>query len=140
MNPVYIVVIVVFLAVSFGVSQILARKNMAGGKQFIAEHPEAARIYLASKTAIASEAVYVATIDGEVPPYFSERGKNGLYALPGTRTLELQYTHNRPGIMYKNVTSSTGLVKKDFVVEANKTYLLGFDRKEETFTFTEQQA
>jgi hypothetical protein len=40
--------------------------------------------------------------------------------------------------MYKNVTESTDVVKKVLVVEANKSYRLGFDRKAEQFAFEEQ--
>ncbi|MDR0641036.1 MAG: hypothetical protein LBG07_01085 [Treponema sp.] len=145
MNPIYFVVVIVFLAVGYMVSQSMARKSAGNVKEFLAQHPDAVKIYLMGKFSIASEAVVVATVDGELPVLFTEGGsfgipglpggKSGLYVLPGTRTLELQYTHNRPGIMYKNVTTSTGLVKKEFVVEAGKTYVLGFDRKNENFTF-----
>jgi hypothetical protein len=149
MNPIYLIVIVAFVAVAYLYSNAMHQKNVAAGKKFLAEHPDAAKIYLAAKLSLASEAVYVTSVDGEYPATFSEPGKlpiaipglpgskNGIYVLPGTRALELQYTHQRPGIMYKNVTTSTGLVKKDIVAEANKSYLLGFDRKAEAFTFEE---
>jgi hypothetical protein len=125
------------------------QKFVAAGKKFLAEHTDAAKVYLTSKVSLASEMVYVTSVDGELPATFTEPGrlpiaipgipgnKTGIYVLPGTRSLELQYTHNRPGLLYKNVTTSTGLVKKDIVVGANKRYLLGFDRKEEAFTFEE---
>jgi hypothetical protein len=86
-------------------------------------------------------------VDGNPPALFTEGGalgiqgfpgsKSGLYVEPGTRTLELQYTHNRPGLFYKNVSTSTGLVRREFVAEAGKNYVLGFDRKNENFTFEE---
>jgi hypothetical protein len=148
MNPIYFVVILVFVAVAFMISQGQSRKTQAATQEFLTQHPEAAKIYLFGKFGIVSEAVVVGTVDGQPPCFFAEGGllgipglpggKTGLYVLPGTRTLELQYTRNRPGVFYKNVTNSTGLVKKDFETEANKTYFLGFDRMEETFTFTEQ--
>jgi hypothetical protein len=51
--------------------------------------------------------------------------------------VELSYYHNRPGVFYKNVTTSTDTVKKELKAEPNKKYLLGFDRKAETFTLEE---
>jgi hypothetical protein len=42
--------------------------------------------------------------------------------------------------MYKNVTSTTDVIKKDLTVEANKKYLLGFDRKEKIFTLQESNS
>jgi hypothetical protein len=149
MNPIYLIIIVVFLVAAFFYSQAMNQKTVGAGKKFLAEHPDAVKIYLTSKVSLVSEMVYVTSVDGEFPVVFSEPGKlpivipgipgskNGIYVLPGTRKLELQYTHNRPGIMYKNVTSSTGIVKKEIVVEANKNYMLGFDRKAEAFTFEE---
>jgi len=143
MNPIYIIIVVAFVVVAYVISQGQARKAMGVTREFLEKHPEAVKIYLAGKFGLISESVFVATVDGEAPPYFSEGigipgfpgSKSGLYALPGTRTLELQYTRNRPGVLYKNVTTSTDLVKKQFVVEAGGAYLLGFDRKAEEFTF-----
>jgi hypothetical protein len=149
MNPIYLIFIVVFIGAAYFYSQAMNQKTVAAGKKFLAEHPDAARVYLAGKVSLASEMVYVTSVDGEYPVLFSEPGKlpivipgipgskNGIYVLPGTRALEVQYTHNRPGVIYKNVTTSTGTVKKDIVVEAGKRYLLGYNRKEEAFTFEE---
>jgi hypothetical protein len=62
----------------------------------------------------------------------------GFYLKPGTSTVEISYYHNRPGIFYKNVTTTTDTVKKEMETEPNKKYLLGFDRKAETFTLEEK--
>jgi hypothetical protein len=149
MNPIYLIFVVVFIVAAYLYSQFMYQKTVSAGKKFLAGHPDAVKVYLASKVSLASEMVYVTSVDGEFPVTFSEPGKlpivipgipgskNGIYVLPGTRSLEVQYTHNRPGIMYKNVTTSTGAVKKEIVVEANKNYRLGFDRKAEAFTFEE---
>ena len=147
MNPVYFIVVIAFVAVAYKVSLSMARKASGNVREFLARHPDAVKIYLSTKIGIVTEGVTVAAVDGNPPPLFIEGGalgiqgfpgsKSGLYVEPGTRTLELQYTHNRPGLMYKNVSTSTGLVKKEFVVEAGKTYVLGFDRKNENFTFEE---
>jgi hypothetical protein len=149
MNPVYLIVVVVFVAAAFMYSQALSRKASGAAREFLNQHPDALKVYLAGKFGIVTESVHVATVDGEPVHAFTEGGalgvpgfpgsKSGVYILPGTRTLELQYTHNRPGLLYKNVSTSTGLVKKEFVFEAGKTYHIAFDRKEETFTLEEYQ-
>ena len=147
MNPIYFIVVIVFVVVAYTISRNMARKAAGNTGEFLTRHPDAVKIYLSTKIGIITEGVAVASVDGELPALFTEGGvlgiqgfpgsKSGLYVEPGTRTLELQYTRNRPGLMYKNVTTSTGLVKKEFVVEAGKTYTLGFDRKNENFTFEE---
>jgi hypothetical protein len=40
--------------------------------------------------------------------------------------------------MHKVVSKTYGPTTKELLTEANKSYLLGFDREEETFTFSEQ--
>jgi hypothetical protein len=96
-------------------------------------------------------------VDGQSPEFFYEPGKlgviasliagvtgngsnSGFYLKPGTSAVEMDYYHNRPGIMYKNVTSTTDVIKKDLTVEAGKKYLLGFDRKEKIFTLQESNS
>ncbi len=49
------------------------------------------------------------------------------------------YSYTRPGVIHKSVTKTTGVVQKTLEVEAYKSYLLGFDRKAEEFTFEESE-
>ena len=104
---------------------------------FLTKNPNAAKICLTTKAFITSEAVTVHTVNGETPILFSEKGKTGVYAIPGDIEIEMSYSYTRPGVMYKTVTTSTDVVKKNLQVEENKTYILGFDRKKQQFTFEE---
>jgi hypothetical protein len=113
------------------------RKIKSSNSKFLLDHPDAAKIYLTTKALITSEAVTVTAVDGGRPELFAESAKTGFYAIPGTRLVEMSYTHNRPGIIHKNVMTTIGPVKKELVVAADKKYLLGFDRKDESFTFAE---
>jgi Trk-type K+ transport system membrane component len=120
------------------VFNIIRMRNMKSSNQrFLLDHPDVAKVYLTTKALITSEAVIVTAVDGETPEYFAETGKTGFYAIPGSRLVEMTYTYNRPGLIHKNVTTTFGPAKKELAIAANKTYLLGFDRKEETFTFDE---
>jgi hypothetical protein len=113
------------------------RKMKASGEEFLATHPDAAKVYLTTKTFITSEAVTVYSVNGDGPVKFMEGMKTGFYLLPGTSSVEVCYSYTRPGLLHKNVTSTTDVVKKDLVVDAKKSYLLGFDRSEDVFTFVE---
>ena len=77
------------------------------------------------------------SVNGDKPESFMEKGKTGFLVLPGTCTVEIRYYYTRPGILHKNVTETTDLVKKELATEAKKSYLLGFDRGEKVFTFVE---
>jgi hypothetical protein len=153
-----VVVVIVFAVVSMGMNRARLQKMEASNKVFLEKYPDAAKVYPFSRASITSEAVRVHSVEGELPEFFYEAGKfngiaaiiatliagitgngnsSGFYLKPGTTTVEISYYHNRPGIFYKNVTTSTDTVKKDLKVEPNKKYLLGFDRKAETFTLEE---
>jgi hypothetical protein len=149
-----IVVLAAFAVVGTYMGRMRLQKLAVSNKAFLEKCPDAAKVYPYSRTSITSEAVRIHTVDGEPPEFFYESGKtggiatiiagltgngsnSGFYLKPGTSTVEMSYYHNRPGVFYKNVTSTTDAIKKELAVEANKKYLLGFDRKEKTFTLEE---
>jgi hypothetical protein len=157
----HLLFIAAFLVIAYVVSMTMNRTRLqkleAANKVFLEKYPDAAKVYPYSRSSITSEAVQVHSVDGGLPEFFYEAGKltgiaaiagiigsitgngnnTGFYLKPGITTVELSYYHNRPGILYKNVTTTTDTVKKELKVEPNKTYLLGFDRKAETFTLEE---
>ena len=94
-------------------------------------------MYLTTRAFISSEAVTVISVDKEAPRLFMEGGKSGFYALPGGRTVEMQYTYSRPGIIHKNVMTTYGPASKELQLDSGKSYILGFDRDAENFTFAE---
>jgi hypothetical protein len=130
------------------------QKMEASNKAFLEKYPDAAKVYPYSRASITSETVQVHSVDGGPPEFFYEAGSSnplasiaasitgnnntsGFYLKPGTSTVELSYYHNRPGIFYKNVTTTTDTLKKELNTEPNKKYMLGFDRKAEAFTLEE---
>ena len=131
---IYVAGIVVFSLVWM----IVANKRNKGKKKgYLEKYPDAARVFLTSKTRIASEAVSVYLVDDEIPVLFTEGLKSGFYVKAGISIIEISYSHTRPGVIYKSVTSSTGSVKQQIETEPYKSYILGFDKKEEEFTFSE---
>ncbi|MDR2522348.1 MAG: hypothetical protein LBC93_01390 [Synergistaceae bacterium] len=134
--PIFVIFAIVSVgAMGYGFMRL--NKIRASGQEFLAKHPDAAKIYLTQRALITSEAVEVHAVGGEAPMLFVEKGKRGFYILPGKHMVEVSYSYTRPGVLYKNVTQSTGAVQKELVTEPRKSYLLGFDRNAEAFTFTE---
>ena len=113
------------------------KKNNRKKAKFLEENPNAARIFMTMKGAVVNEVVQIITVNGEEPIKFTEKLKGGVYAKPGSATLEVNYTYTRPGVMYKSVSESTGIVSIEVEVEANKSYKIGYDRKAQDFTFEE---
>ena len=111
------------------------RSMKKAGANFLELHPDAARVYLTSKALITVEAVTVYTVNGEPPSRFTDGGKTGFYVVPGKSTVEISYSYTRPGVMHKTVTTSTDVVEKILETKPHHSYILGFDRKAESFTF-----
>jgi hypothetical protein len=157
-----VLVIVAMVVLFAGVGTVMGRARLqkleASNKIFLERYPDAAKVYPYSRGSITSEAVRVHSVDGGLPEFFYEAGKSsgvagiiatviagitgngnnaGFYLKPGISAVEMSYYHNRPGIFYKNVTTTTDAVKKELKVEPNKKYLLGFDRKTTAFTLEE---
>jgi hypothetical protein len=154
----FVVIVILFAVVGTAMGRTRMQKLEASNKIFLEKYPDAAKVYPYSRASLTSEAVRVHSVEGELPEFFYEGGKStgivasiasviasitgngntsGFYLKPGISTAEISYYHNRPGIFYKNVTTTTDTVKKELKVDPNKKYLLGFDRKAETFTLEE---
>ena len=115
---------------------VIRNKSMKNDSaNFLKNHPDAAKVYLTVKALITTEAVTVYTVDGKAPSRFLEGGKTGFYVVPGNTKVEMSYSYTRPGVLHKTVTTSTDVVEKVLETEPNRSYVLGFDRKAECFTF-----
>lgn len=125
------------LAFSFVFNARQISRMKSKGKDFLSQHPQAAKVYLTQKGLIFAEVVSVYTVNGEEPAKFTKGRSMGFYVLPGKSTVEISYTYTRPGIMHKTVSTSTDVVEKVLETEPYKAYVLGFDRKGECFTFEE---
>lgn len=125
----------VFIALSIVSAVVRTKQNKKLGQTYRSQHPDAARVYLTNKALITSEAVTVYSVDGAAPAYFNEGGKTGFFLKPGDSSVNMSYSYTRPGVMYKSVTKTTGAVTRVLAAEAAKSYVLGFDRDKEEFTF-----
>ena len=136
-NGTYMIYFAVIIVVG-AVWMIFANKrNKKNKNSYFEQHPDAAKVYLSSKIGIASEAVRVLSVNGEYPVLFTEGTKSGFYVKPGRASVEVTYSHSRPGVIYRNVTESTGNVPLQIDTEPSGTYRLAFDRSSEQFIFEE---
>jgi hypothetical protein len=123
------------LALIFGVFR--ARKLKAAGEAYLAQHPNAAKVWLNASAGLTQSAIQVVSVNGERPVPFQKGARTGVYLLPGESKLELRYTYTRPGVVYKSVTKYyDGTVT--VACEAEKEYRISFDNKSEQFACAEQ--
>ena len=133
----YWYVVALFLAcfVYMIVMNVVVRKKSAKFKQ---DHADAVKVYLTGNgVGVMSESVRVCSVDSRKPAKFADGMKSGFYLLPGSHEVEMEFSHTRAGIMYKTVTTSTGVVRKKLTVEESKSYMLTYDRKNKEFMFEE---
>ena len=127
----YIVIAIFILAAVF--SFVSIKMNQKALTKWLAEHPNAVKIELSSgNNVITQKQLYARVISGEAA-IFNEKAKYIVCADPGDIVLEVTYTYTRPGVLYKNVTTTWGPAKVELNVEKGKDYLLSFDKKEEQF-------
>ena len=134
-----IIVAAAFMVVYLIVLFFINKRKKEGNAKFLAANPSAATIYLQYRVGVTAETMSIFSVDGAPAQLFYHKGKTGVYVLPGQRALEVEYNYQRPGVMHKTVTETTGRVKKVVETEANGVYLLGFDRKAGGFTLARHQ-
>ena len=127
----YVVIAIFILAAVF--SFVSIKMNKKALAKWLAVHPNAVKIELSSgNNVITQKQLYARVISGEAA-IFNEKAKYIVCADPGDIVLEVTYTYTRPGVLYKNVTTTWGPAKVELNVEKGKDYLLSFDKKEEQF-------
>ena len=127
----YVVIAIFILAAVF--SFVSIKMNKKALAKWLAAHPDAVKIELSSgNNVITQKQLYARVISGEAA-IFNEKAKYIVCADPGDIVLEVTYTYTRPGVLYKNVTTTWGPAKVELNIEKGKDYLLSFDKKEEQF-------
>lgn len=124
-----------FFVASLGYTFTQVKKFRDTPKNYLAQYPDAARVYLTYKEFIAGEAVSVYSVNGELPARFVEGSKSGFYLAPGQGAVKVSYEHARRGILPRSATEGTG--KTDMVLEVmpRGKYMLGFDCEANEFVF-----
>lgn len=113
------------------------KMNKASKEKWLANHEGAVKINLETKTTIITQnSLYANVISGDAAVFF-ENGKYIIYSMPGQTVLELTYTYTRPGVLYKNVSTTWGPSRIEINVKAGKEYTLTFNKKEEDFKLSE---
>lgn len=133
-NRYAVIMIVAILVLTVPYIIFMTKRNNGKIKQFLQEHPNAAKAIV--KGATSGSFVFL-TVNGENPVLGNVGMKTVAYLIPGENVIEFQYTWTRPGVMYKTVTTTIGPNKISVQAEPNKTYNISYDRKAEICNFEE---
>ena len=106
------------------------------------KNPKAAKVYIGSTSSnllsfiLTPSSISLIAIDDKKPATFIMEGtKQVFYLTPGKHTITSSFQKSRPGILSKRVISEYEPTTQE--VEAEKTYIYSFDKKNEHYTFTE---
>ena len=112
--------------------------------EWLEKNPKAAKVYIGSTSSnllsfiLTPSSISLIAIDYKKPTTFIMEGtKQVFYLTPGKHTITSSFQKSRPGILSKRVISEYEPTTQEVEVEAEKTYIYSFDKKNEHYTFTE---
>ena len=111
--------------------------------EWLEKNPKAAKVYIAKTSSLLGSiftpsSIRLIAIDDNYPmTSFAEGFKQGFYLAPGKHRITSSFEKTRPGFFSKTVTTQYAPSTQEVEVEAEKTYIYSFDKKNEQYTFTE---
>ena len=140
----YIGVVIIFVVGYQIFMFIRANKRKKEMLEWLEKNPKAAKVYIGSTSSnllsfiLTPSSISLIAIDDKKPTTFIMEGtKQVFYLTPGKHTITSSFQKSRPGILSKRVISEYEPTTQEVEVEAEKTYIYSFDKKNEHYTFTE---
>ena len=141
---IYIAVMAVVMCGYSVVLLTMAKKRKKDVQEWLEQNPKAAKVYIGSTSSnllsyiLTPSSISLIAIDNEKPKTFTMEGtKQVFYLTPGKHTITSSFQKSRPGILSKRVITEYEPTTQEVEVEAEKTYIYSFDKKNEQYTFTE---
>ena len=122
---------------------IRANKRKKEFIEWLEKNPKAANVYIKTNSSLLASmftpsSIRLIAIDDDYPmTSFTEGFKQGFYLAPGKHKITSSFEKTRPGFFSRTVTTKYGSTTQEVEVEAEKTYIYSFDKKNEQYTFTE---
>ena len=120
-----------------------ANKRKKEVLEWLEKNPKAAKVYIKTNSSLLASmftpsSIRLIAIDDDYPmTSFTEGFKQGFYLAPGKHKITSSFEKTRPGFFSRTVTTKYGSTTQEVEVEAEKTYIYSFDKKNEQYTFTE---
>ena len=139
---IYIAVMAVVMCVYSVVLLTMAKKRKRDVQEWLEQNPKAAKVYIGSTSSnllsyiLTPSSISLIAIDNEKPKTFTMEGtKQVFYLTPGKHTITSSFQKSRPGILSKRVITEYEPTTQEVEVEAEKTYIYSFDKKNRTIYF-----
>ena len=133
---IYIIVMAVVMCGYSVVLLTMTKKRKKDVQEWLEQNPKAAKVYIGSTSSnllsyiLTPSSISLIAIDNEKPKTFSMEGtKQVFYLTPGKHTITSSFQKSRPGILSKRVITEYEPTTQEVEVEAEKTYIYSFDKK-----------
>ena len=145
MKPMYLYIgLLVIFGIGYQIFMYMyANRRKKELLEWLEKNHKAAKVYIAKTSSLLgsiftpSSIKLIAIDDNHPMTSFAEGFKQGFYLAPGKHRITSSFEKTRPGFFYKTVTTKYGSTTQEVEVEAEKTYMYSFDKKNEQYTFTE---
>jgi len=130
--PIMIIGAIIIFYIPFMI--IYMKKKQKQASDFKEVNPQSAKVYIVNSS---KGHMVIKSIDNQPPVLFHEGLKYGVYLVPGERTLNIEYSWTRAGVLHKTVTTFVGPVDVKFTANPKKCYEIDYDKKNEKFNIVE---
>ena len=145
MKPMYLYIgLLVIFGIGYQIFMYMyANRRKKELLEWLEKNPKAAKVYIAKTSSLLgsiftpSSIKLIAIDDNHPMTSFAEGFKKGFYLAPGKHRITSSFEKTRPGFFSRTVTTKYGSTTQEVEVEAEKTYIYSFDKKNEQYTFTE---
>ena len=146
MKPMYLYIgLLVIFGIGYQIFMYMyANRRKKEILEWVEKNPKAAKVYIGSTSSnlisfiLTPSSISLIAIDDKKPTTFIMEGtKQVFYLTPGKHTITSSFQKSRPGILSKRVISEYEPTTQEVEVEAEKTYIYSFDKKNEHYTFIE---
>lgn len=131
---IYLIIVLISFLLYALVRKILKGKASKVAEDFLERYPNAVKVYIQKSSGfVVNSNLHIYTVNGEAAVAFSDGEGHGFYCNVGKNIVEAEHSTTRPGIIYKNVTKSTGTTRIEMETEENKKYFFFYDKESKSF-------
>lgn len=125
------------LSLFFIAGQVYLYFENKKAKEWLAKNPSASKVYIKTLNLIVyQQTLDIVSIDDKQPVRFYELLglKQGFYLVPGDHVIKSSFTTVRPGIFYKEVSTTYGPSENKVEIKEGVNYDYSFSTSKEHFT------
>lgn len=131
---IYILIVLISFILYAVVRKIAKGNEIKARELFLEKYPNAVKVYIQKSGGfVVNSNLYVHTVNGAPAVIFNDEEGHGFYCNVGKSIVEAEHAITRPGIIYKNVTKSTGTAKIEIETKEKEEYFFYYNKESKNF-------